>query len=68
MWIAVHVPQLPLLATVSRIPTKLDRLRRRRRRAAVLVAAAVAMALIAAGTHHYASGNDDLVRLTSRGT
>ena len=39
------ITQLPLLATVSRIPTKLDRLRRRRRRAAVLVAAAVAMAL-----------------------
>jgi polysaccharide chain length determinant protein (PEP-CTERM system associated) len=60
--------QLPLLATVSRIPTKADRRRRRRRRTAAFVAAAVAMALIAAGTHHYASGNDDLVRLTSRGT
>ena len=62
------ITQLPLLATVSRIPTKLDRRQRRRRRAATLVAAAVAMALIAAGTYHYASGNDDLVRLTSRGT
>jgi hypothetical protein len=30
------------------------------------VVAAVAMAVIAAGTHHYASGNDSLVRLTSR--
>jgi succinoglycan biosynthesis transport protein ExoP len=62
------ITQLPLLATVSRIPTKLDRQRKRRRRTAALVAAVVAMALIAAGTHHYASGNDDLVRLTSRGT
>ena len=60
--------QLPLLATVSRIPTRQDRAHRRRRRTAALVAAAVAMALIAAGTHHYASGNDDLVKLTSRGT
>jgi len=62
------ITQLPLLATVSRIPTKQDRQRRRRRRTAAFVAAAVAMALIAAGTHHYASGNDELVRLTSRGT
>ena len=62
------ITQLPLLATVSRIPTKLDRQHRRRRRTATFVAAAVAMALIAAGTYHYASGNDDLVRLTSRGT
>lgn len=61
------ITQLPLLATISRIPTTQDRKRHRRRRAAVLVAAAVAMALIAAGTHHYASGNDDFVRLTSRG-
>lgn len=60
--------QLPLLATVSRISTRQDRAQRRRRRTAALVAAAVAMALIAAGTHHYASGNDDLVKLTSRGT
>ena len=62
------ITQLPLLATVSRIPTKQDRQRRGRRRVAAFVAAVVAMALIAAGTHHYASGNDDLVRLTSRGT
>jgi uncharacterized protein involved in exopolysaccharide biosynthesis len=62
------ITQLPLLATVSRIPTRQDRARRRRRRTAAVVAAAVGMALIAAGTHHYASGNDDLVRLTSRGT
>jgi polysaccharide chain length determinant protein (PEP-CTERM system associated) len=60
------ITQLPLLATVSRISTKLDRRRRRRRRTAALVVAAVAMAVIAAGTHHYASGNDSLVRLTSR--
>ena len=62
------ITQLPLLATVSRIPTKQDRQRQRRRRTAALVAAVVAMALIAAGTSHYASGNDDLVRLTSRGS
>jgi polysaccharide chain length determinant protein (PEP-CTERM system associated) len=62
------ITQLPLLATVSRISTRLDRRRRRRRRTAALVVAGVAMAVIAAGTYHYASGNDDLVRLTSRGT
>ncbi len=62
------ITQLPLLATVSRISTRQDRAQRRRRRTAAMVAAAVAMALIAAGTHHYASGNDDLVKLTSRGT
>lgn len=57
---------VPMLATIRRIPTKTGARRQRFRVALMTVAAIVGLALTVAGSYYVGSGNEQIVRLTAR--
>ena len=61
------VLNVPVLATIRVVPTRRTTFRRRAKRALVTGAALVVLTLIAAASYYIASGNEDLVRMISRG-
>jgi protein tyrosine kinase modulator len=61
------VINVPVLATIRVVPTRRTTFRRRAKRALATGAALVLLTLIAAASYYIASGNEDLVRMISRG-
>jgi polysaccharide chain length determinant protein (PEP-CTERM system associated) len=57
----------PTLATIRPIITAGDRRRQRRRVALIAVAAVVFVMLVGTGTYRYSAGNEQLVRMMTRG-
>lgn len=57
----------PILATIPRVLTTTDSRRRRFRRAVAASAALLVFTLLAAGSWYFASGNEMITRLTTRG-
>jgi uncharacterized protein involved in exopolysaccharide biosynthesis len=58
---------VPVLATIRVVPTRRTAFRRRAKSALATGAALVVLTLIAAASYYLASGNEDLVRMISRG-
>jgi hypothetical protein len=58
---------VPVLATIRVVPTRRTAFRRRARSALATGAALVVLTLIAAASYYIAAGNEDLVRMISRG-
>jgi polysaccharide chain length determinant protein (PEP-CTERM system associated) len=61
------VLNVPVLATIRVVPTRRTTFRRRAKSALATGAALVLLTLIAAASYYIASGNEDLVRMISRG-
>jgi succinoglycan biosynthesis transport protein ExoP len=61
------VVNVPVLATIRIVPTRRMAFRRRAKSALAAGAALVVLTLIAAASYYIASGNEDLVRMISRG-
>jgi succinoglycan biosynthesis transport protein ExoP len=61
------VVNVPVLATIRIVPTRRMAFRRRAKSALATGAAIVVLTLIAAASYYIASGNEDLVRMISRG-
>jgi len=61
------VLNVPVLATIRVVPTRRTTLRRRAKGALAAGAALIVLTLIAAASYYIASGNEDLVRMISRG-
>jgi polysaccharide chain length determinant protein (PEP-CTERM system associated) len=62
-----HFANVPTIASVRRIPTRMYSRGRRLRGALIAASAVVAILLIAAGSYYFAAGNESLVRMTARG-
>jgi len=60
--------EVPTLAAIRQIPTRAATRRQRLRFGLMAAAVAVGLALVVAGTYYIAGGNEQLVRLTMRGT
>jgi protein tyrosine kinase modulator len=58
---------IPVLATIGSVPTPALALRRRQRAAVAAGAAIIALILIGAASYYFAGGNEDMVRMLSRG-
>jgi len=61
------VLNVPVLATIRVVPTRRTTFRRRAKGALAAGAALIVLTLIAAASYYIASGNEDLVRMISRG-
>jgi hypothetical protein len=61
------VVNVPVLATIRIVPTRRRTFRRRAKSVLATGAAIVVLTLIAAASYYIASGNEDLVRMISRG-
>lgn len=58
---------LPTVAAIRRIPTATERRRHQLRLSFAALSFVVALALIVAGTRYFATGNEQMVRMTARG-